>query len=474
MSASPGTKIAGSKGFKMNSHRQILKIFTALAIIFLAFSWQVNAKPDLKNIIIISIDTLRADHLGCYGYPLDTSPHIDALARDGVRFANGYSLTPLTAPSFSTVLTSLPPYKHGAKRNGLSIYSKIKTMPYYLKRYGYRSAAIISNWPLRRKLSRLHHGFDAYYEVFTNKRYLGLTNPEGQAPAVHQKTMEWLEKNHKKRFFLWVQYTDPHAPYILHDNHTFDYGKIKSSVYPPGTRMKRIKKYDSEIAYTDMYVGKLIEKLKSLGLYDEALIVFHSDHGESFGEHNYLKHGKKLYNSTLHVPLIVKLPHNTLKNTVRRDNVCLMDIAPSIFSILNLPIYPHMEGIALINGKQPPVDRTIVLETYAGLVSNLRRKTKKFHLSVKPIRYGIIQGPHKVIYNLKAKTFEAYRIAGDPFEISNIFARQYQGVVRMKESLLSSVNQIGKYIKVSRSYGHQNTHISQEDLDMLKSLGYID
>ena len=123
-------------------------IFIFIFVMIISTVSTLEAKPDLKNIIIISVDTLRADHLRCYGYPLATSPNIDALARDGVLFSNGFTLTPLTAPSFSTLLTSLPPHQHGAKRNGLSIYKKIKTIPYFLKRYGYRSAAFISNWPL--------------------------------------------------------------------------------------------------------------------------------------------------------------------------------------------------------------------------------------------------------------------------------------------------------------------------------------
>ncbi|MCP4214110.1 MAG: sulfatase-like hydrolase/transferase, partial [bacterium] len=194
-------------------------------------------KPTPKNIILISVDTLRADHLGCYGYPLNTSPNIDALAGDGVLFSRCFTLTPLTAPAFATVFTSLPPHKHGAKRNGFGIFKKVKALPFYLKRYGYKSAAVISNWPLKKKLSRLDRHFDNYYEVFTQKRYLGMTNPEGDAPTVNRKTFGWLEKNHKKRFFLWVHYTDPHALYVPHKDFKYDYTKLDSSVFPPKTRM---------------------------------------------------------------------------------------------------------------------------------------------------------------------------------------------------------------------------------------------
>ncbi|MCP5050402.1 MAG: sulfatase, partial [bacterium] len=232
-------------------------------------------------------------------------------------FTSCYSLTPYTVPSFSTMMTSLPPHKHGAKRNGLGIYKDIQTLPSLLKTSGYRTAGIISNWPLRKKLSKLDRGFDSYQNAFTRKRYFGLTRSEGTAPIVTQKTIDWLRKyqENPEPFFLWVQYTDPHAPYKSHPAHQFDYNGVNPAIFPKGTRIKKIKRYDSEIAFTDHHIGRLIHELKRLNLYNDSLIVFNSDHGESFGEHNYLKHGKKLYNSTLHVPLMVKLPGNRLKNT---------------------------------------------------------------------------------------------------------------------------------------------------------------
>jgi arylsulfatase A-like enzyme len=373
------------------------------------------------------------------------------------------------------MMTSLPPYKHGAKRNGLGIYKKVKTLAHFLKRYGYRTTAVISNWPLRKKLIKLHDGFDVYYEVFTKKRYLGIMNAEGEAPAVTQKAVEWLKKNHKnrKRFFLWVQYTDPHALYIQHKEFTFDYKNVKPSLYPPGTRMKKIKGYDSEIAFTDFYIGKFIKELKRLGLYKEALIVFHADHGESFGEHNYFKHGRKLYNSTLHVPLIIKLPSNRLKNTRRQENVSIMDIGRTIFSALNLLPHPQMEGADLFEEEASSLDRKILLETYGGAV-HFRRNSKKYHLKIKPIRYGILSGSTKLIYNLKTKSYEVYDLKGDPFETRDIYLQVSPQVKEMKQALLNKINQLTKYIKLNRLYQLEDTSLSKEDLERLKSLGYFE
>ncbi|NIM15250.1 MAG: sulfatase-like hydrolase/transferase [Candidatus Aminicenantes bacterium] len=452
---------------------RLIKGLFFLLISMILFGFNGDAKPDLRNIIIISVDTLRADHLSCYGYPLETSPAVDAFARDGVLFTNCYALTPLTTPSFGTMLTSLPPFKHGAKRNGLSLYRKVKTLPYYLKRLGYRTAAFVSNWPLRKKLCGFHKDFDAYYQVFTKKRWLGILNSEGEAPEVTQKAITWLKKNRERRFFLWVLYTEPHGPYILHKNFTFDYSRVPPSTYPPGTKMKRIKRYDSEIAFTDHYIGKLIEKIKQLGLYRNSLIVFTGDHWESFGEHNYSRHGRRLYNSTLHVPLIIKLPGNRLKNTVRHENASILDIGPTIFSTLNFPGSFPMDGINLFNRDSSMLNREILLEAYGGTV-HLRRKDKKYHMKVKPIRYAILDGSVKMIYNLKSNSFEAYDIKSDPFETINIFYKFLTSAGDLKQVLLGKVDEVKKYIKLNLNLRFREAVLSKDDIERLKSLGYMD
>jgi arylsulfatase A-like enzyme len=297
-------------------------------------------------------------------------------------------------------------------------------------------------------------------------------NAEGEAPAVTRKAVEWLKKNHKKQFFLWVQYTDPHALYILHKEFTFDYRDVKPSVYPPGTRMKKIKGYDSEIAFTDFHIGKFLEELKRLGLYKEALIVFHSDHGESFGEHDYFTHGRKLYNSSLHVPLIIKLPGNRLKNTRRQENASNLDIGRTVFSALQLLTPSQMEGEDLFE-EASSVDRKILLETYGGVV-HFRRNSKKYHLKVKPIRYGMLSGSLKLIYNIKKKTFEAYDLKGDSFENRNVFLKASPEVKEMKQVLLNKVSQLTKYIKLNKLYQLNDASLSKEDLERLRSLGYYD
>jgi len=172
--------------------------------------------------------------------------------------------------------------------------------------------------------------------------------------------------------------------------------------------------------------------------------------------------------------VIIKLPYNWLKNTARRENISLLDISPTILSVLNIPNPPQMEGIPLFKEGAGFLDRQILLETYAGTV-HLKRNNKKYHLNIKPIRYGIIDGSSKIIYNFKDKTFEAYRVIEDPFENQNIFTQEVSALAPMKKQLEDRLQRISKYIKYNEVYRlNQASELSKEDFDMLKSLGYIE
>ena len=421
-----------------------------------------------KNIIIISVDTLRADHLGCYGYPLNTSPEIDAFSRDGILFRQSYSITPLTSPAFSSMLTSLPPHKHGSKRNGLSIYKDIRTLPWFLKSYGYTSAAFISNWSLRKRLCGLHKDFDVYIEVLEKRRWMGVLNTEGDARIVSQKAGAWLEKNAEKTFFLWVHYTEPHAPYVYHRQFHYDIQKKNKTTYPDGTHFHKIKNYDSEIGLVDFYIGKLIAKIKSLGLYHQALIIFNSDHGESFGEHNYFRHGRKLYDSTLKVPLIIKTPGQQAKDRIRHDYASILDIAPTILSVLGMPAPPHMEGTSLLPRGQR---RNLFFETYKGTA--IFKRGVKFKARVYPIKYGMIQNSRKIILTDRSKRFEVYDLKKDKFELNNIYRYRDREFLDLESQLKKYADAVKNCIKQTQKYHLNPQKLSQEDIDKLKSLGYI-
>ena len=446
---------------------------TVIVILSILCLQLYGGEEDLTNVIVISIDTLRADRLGCYGYPRPTSPHIDELAQDSILFSHCYTLTPLTGPAFSTMLTSLPAYQHGAKRNGLPIYEHIRTLPFYLKKHGYYCGAFISNWPLRMKLSDLHRDFDDYGEVFTRKRWLGVMQPEGKAEDVTRDAIKWLEQHHQKRFFLWAHYSEPHAPYLYHKEFFMVLEKIADSYYPPGIAHKKSDRYDTEVALADLHIGKLIDKIKELGLYKNALIIFNSDHGESLGEHSYFGHGRKIYNSTMHIPLTVKLPDNRQKGYAIGQNVTLMEVAPTILKVLKLPIPEQMEGVPLplskVNGKPA---HNLFVETYKGAARF--KKNINFHMKVKPTHYGIIRGPIKLIYNAGSRKYEVYDLEKDRFETRNLFYRNRQNFSDLKDRLFNHIDNVKKYIRYARKNLKQKTQLTRDDIEKLRTLGYID
>ena len=449
---------------KLNCSKRLLeKIKRSLPLILLFFL----CCPFLlsNNVIIIAVDTLRADHLSCYGYPRNTSPNIDEFARDGVKFSACYAPSPLTTPAFASVFTSLPPFKHGAKRNGLSIFDGINTLAQFLKERGYYSGAFVSNWTLKKELSHLDRGFDTYTEVLTKKRWYGLMNPEGKAPDVNMEAFKWLYGNKAKKIFLFVHYTEPHEPYVYHRDFDKGFDNFDPTLYPEGSSQKKIKKYDTEVGFVDYHIGQLIQRIKEYDLYEDSLILFLADHGESFGEHDYYGHGRRLYNSGLHVPLIVKFPGNRSSGEEVTWNVSLLDVAPTILSLLGYPAPEEMEGIDLF---EPEIQRVLFFECYKGAVHSER--SKLFRLKVSPVRYGLLKGSHKLIFD---DGFEAYDLKRDPFEMTDIYSNPGKTFAEMTASLEEFMAKVEKFIEYSKKFHKQRSNLTKEELERLKALGYI-
>ena len=168
-----------------------------------------------ENIVLITVDTLRADHLSAYGYHRETSPNLDRLLRQSALFEQARTVEPLTAPSLASMLTSIYPHQHGATRNGMPIYSGLPSLTKEFQKQGYQTAAFVGNWTLRDGISGLGEHFQTYREVFTRKRWLGLFLSESTAEDLSDAALKWLEQP-TRPFFLWVHYADPHAPYRYH------------------------------------------------------------------------------------------------------------------------------------------------------------------------------------------------------------------------------------------------------------------
>src|SRR6266850_1151694 len=267
-------------------------LVVSLLVLVLPASAAGNPSP---NVMVITIDTLRADHLGCYGDQQIRTPNIDSLAADGVRFERAYTPVPVTLPAHTVLFTGTYPLL-----NGIHDFSANKlgptqpTLASVLKEHGYTTGAVIGSAVLDSRFG-LGHGFDFYYDHFDFSRLdeSNLDEMERPGDVVADLTLDWLGKNYQKKFFLWMHLYDPHYPYRPPEPYGREYAT---------------QPYDGEIAFADQQVGRLLRFLKDKGLYQNTVIVLGGDHGESLGEHGEKTHGFFIYNATMHVPLIIHLP----------------------------------------------------------------------------------------------------------------------------------------------------------------------
>ncbi|HXT20403.1 MAG TPA: sulfatase, partial [Thermoanaerobaculia bacterium] len=290
-------------------------------------------------VVLISIDTLRSDHLPAYGYQRVDTPAIDALRRDGILFRRAYSNVPLTLPSHVTMFSGQLPPVHGVRDNSGFTYKegKLPTLPSLLKRAGYATGGAVSAIVLRAGTG-VETGFD-FYDAPESPEVMSLTAQRSGEETL-QKALPWLRGVESKKFFLFFHLYEPHTPYE-----------------PPASFRARYKSlYDGEIAAADAVVGELVAELKRAEIYDRAIVVLLSDHGEAFGEHGEEGHGVFLYRETLQVPLIVKLPGQARAGEASEAPVELADLYPTLAALLGLevPEKAQLAGRPALGAPAPP------------------------------------------------------------------------------------------------------------------------
>ncbi len=313
------------------------RVWSALNVA-LVLAASLAAHAEAPNIVFITVDTTRADRMGFLGSKHGVTPNLDGLARQGVVFEKAYSQAPLTPVSHATIFTGTYPQFHTVTDFGHPLPSLLPFVPEILHRSGYHTAAFIGSIILDPKGNMapgFDRGFDYFDAGFHPKRNLEESrydNVERRAGEVVGHAIAWLNKNRQSPFFIWIHLYDPHAPYD-----------------PPPPYDKRFSDpYDGEIAYADASLGKLFQYLRQRGLYDRALVLMMSDHGESLGAHGEAMHGIFLYDETIRVPMVFKLPGALLAGRRVASRVRLVDVAPSLLSMLSLPLPPTFQGESLV------------------------------------------------------------------------------------------------------------------------------
>lgn len=400
------------------------------------------------NLILIIIDTLRADRLGCYGYNKIETPAIDSLAKQGFLFSHAYCQVPITLPSHASILTATYPLFHGAKDNGRYILDdNFITLAELLQKKDYQTAAFIGAFPLDSRFG-LHQGFELYDDFIGQKGQdeEQLVFAERKAEEVYQSAIKWVKEKGKEKFFLWLHFFDPHSPYS-----------------PPEPFKSRYlnSPYDGEIAYVDSVIQALFAELEKSGVDEKTIIVLTSDHGEGLGEHQEDTHGLLLYNSTLHIPLIFKIPHFPNSSVVITQLVRSIDIMPTILDLLNIkPPAKQMQGVSLLplmlkKKKDYLLSEYSYFETFYSQLNYNWAPLKGIMCS----EWKLILGPKPELYNLQ----------NDSEELDNLYQQRKD---KAKE-LLKIIERTIKENSPHPGMKAQQIPLSEEARKKLMSLGYL-
>jgi len=430
------------------------------------------------NILMIVVDTMGTRHLGAWNEGLDTSPTIDALAAEGIRFTRASSPTPWTQPAVASMMTGLTPSHHGV----LHLFDKLPedklTLAEALQARGYKTAGVISHFLINRE-----RGYAQGFDVYDEGAVAGHT--EVSSPKVTRTAISELKRLKDERFFLFVHYFDPHSEYLHHpqydrtsgyDGPARQWGRDIVSLRAERHHMTPADVdflsglYREEIRYTDHHIGLLMAQLDKLGLKENTLVILTADHGEEFMEHDWIGHTKFLYDTLLHVPLVFRLPGRLAPGTVAAP-VSLNDLMPTLLGMSHISpkdagwdgrsLEPYLRGgkapadvpeFAEVCFLSPPEEQGTVVAEKQAFLSAVR-----------------LDG-WKLIHDLDLQGWSLFNLADDPLEMNNLYAADHPQVGRLQPLLLGW--EVDKVEKWGRDFeGMQQ--MSEEDRKKLRSLGYV-
>jgi len=435
------------------------------------------------NVVVIVVDTLRADHTSLCGYKYRTTPNLDVLSRDSQLFPDAASVDSCTLPAHASLFTGKYPRQHGARAYREPIMEAMErvsvsfapldpshlTLATHLSRAGYATGAVVANYGRLCRHFALDQGFSYYYDlprmlifiptgcpVFKSAldavdRILGrngkLLQTYHSARAVTERADHWLSHNERRPFFLFLNYMDPHYPYSAAppfdkiDGPNIPYNMIlrqrpwqnfisrfirTGQGLTPELHRQIVNQYDGEIAYADYWIGKLIDRLKAQGLYDNTLIIITSDHGESFGEHQFLDHTLTLYEDQVRIPILVKYPKQAHAGTIRLERVSIIDIFATVLEAAGIPVPSDVPAQPLGRVTHP-----IIAENYENAL-----RTRVYGAQFGRDLTAIYYGGFKYVRSSKGN-IELYDLLADPAETRNIAAANPEAAAHIDAELSS-------------------------------------
>lgn len=428
----------------------------------LSLACEAATPPAKPHILVITLDTTRVDHLGCYGNPHGTSPHLDRLASESVRYTNALSTSSWTLPAHASIFTGKFTASHGARydRTGPLIltdaidgrpgWERIRargldaneaTLASVLAEAGYDTGAVVAG-PWLKRIMGLDTGFGFYSDS-------GIESVNGRrAESVTDAALRWLAEPRDGPFFLFLNYFDPHAPFSPPAEFVRE-GSAPGGMSPREAR--RIERYEGEIRYMDHHIGRLLRGLRDLDLYDASWIFVTADHGEALGEHGTRGHGTTLYQEVVHIPLLVKAPRGGGDPALEESYVQVVDLLPTILGRLDLPLPPGVQGSPLDRVEHP-----IVAEVHP-----------LFKAGTGELRAYVADG-YKFVWRWDGK-HELFDLERDPGEVHDLSRLEPQRATAMRRSL-------ERYIASLPSPPESGPPraVDGETREALRALGYLE
>jgi len=418
-----------------------------VAAVALAGTWFASRarRPAELNLLVVTLDTTRADRIGAYGYAAAQTPTLDRLAREGVLFEQANTAAPITLPAHSTLFTGRFPPSHGVRDNGgFYLDPSQLTLAEVLQQNHVTTGAFVAAYVLDRKWG-VNQGFMTYFDDFDLSKYRGISLGAIQRPAneVIDHAIAWLDAVRGSRFFGWVHLYDPHTPYEAPEPYKSRF---------PG------RPYDAEIAFTDAQLGRLIGYLEINDLLDRTVIVVIGDHGESLGDHGEEAHGFFIYESVARVPFIIRAPYAATPGRRVADPVRSVDVMPTALDLLGIPSPATVEGRSLVP-LMTGAGRELGLEAYAEALYPLHHYGWSDLRSLRSGRFKLIAAPRPELYDLQA----------DPHEATNIFESRRS----LGDQMLARLRALEQSMKSQGVSAEPSLEVDPDARERLAALGYV-
>ncbi len=428
------------------------------------------------NVVLITMDTTRADHLSVYGYRFPTTPFLEEFAAEGARFNQVYAPAPATAPSHATLFTSLSPLTHRVLKNAVTLGEQHETLAELLSEAGYQTAAVLSSFVLNAKFG-LGQGFQMYDDdLGRGQPNMDWHDWEGQevegafarrGNVTTDRAVAWLEteRDPDQPFFLFVHYFDPHDPYTPPRKYR---GRFMDQSIESSRERAEISNYDGEIAFTDDEMRRLCAALDGLGLTEDTIVIITGDHGEGLWQRGYQYHGAHIYEEAVRVPLLMRWPGRIAAGSVFETPVTIADVVPTLGDFLGLPLEAGVvQGRSLVGclGTGEPLDRELPVFLYRIPYE----PQEEFGVWVEGEKHAIRYQSWKYLVGDDEGTTELYDLSADPGEVRNVIAEKPEMAARLARAL----DDWRQAVTLPDSLTVR-PELSEEDVRKLRSLGYVD